>query len=185
MGSPFATPLHGWHMLVKLRILRGSLKDRRGKSAGMEIVLRLPRFLIGTAADCNLRCASRVISPHHCVIHIERDRVVIRDDSSGQGSFVNNAPIEGTACLFHNDRLRIGRLEFEVLIENSAPRQRIIRRRSPLVDRSLAARETVAQATDTVVAVSGQSLEAKPSQDSTNPRLFTSRSHGLAGPRKS
>jgi pSer/pThr/pTyr-binding forkhead associated (FHA) protein len=138
-------------MLLRLKIVRGSLRNRRGKVAGREIVVRPRQFTIGTAPDCDLRCPSLVISRHHCMIQRDADRIVVRDRGSRLGTFVNGARIDQSACLFHGDRLRVGRLEFEVILSGRAaasPVRRPAKSPSPM-DKS--GRETVHQATDTVV----------------------------------
>jgi len=103
-------------MVLKLRILRGKLLDPRGHSAGQEIVVRANRFLIGTAPNCHLRCASRLVGRYHCAVESEADRVVLHDGGNITGTYLNGGRLEGSACLFHGDRLRVGRLELEVVM---------------------------------------------------------------------
>src|SRR5688500_5144390 len=103
-------------MRFKLRVIEGSLKNPDGRSMGAEIPVPVRRFFIGTAPDCHMRCSGQSISPHHCMILVEDDRVVVRDDASHGGTFINGVRIDATACLFHGDRLRVGKLEFEVLM---------------------------------------------------------------------
>jgi predicted component of type VI protein secretion system len=66
-----------------------------------------------------MRCSGQSISPYHCMILIEADRVVVRDEASETGTFVNGVRIQPSACLFHGDRLRVGNLEFDVLMSTS------------------------------------------------------------------
>jgi predicted component of type VI protein secretion system len=54
------------------------------------------------------------------MILVEDDRIIVRDDASQGGTFVNDTRIETTACLFHGDRLRVGKLEFEAVISPSS-----------------------------------------------------------------
>ncbi|MGE0759716.1 MAG: FHA domain-containing protein [Pirellulaceae bacterium] len=151
-------------MFLTLRIVRGLLIDRRGKNPGREVIVRRRRFLIGTAPDCQLRCASRLVGRHHCAIDIESDRIVLRDGASPTGTLVNGARIAESVCLFHGDRVQVGRLELEVQVHVGRVAKRLRRkskrrprpadipvsrmRPQPLSD---AARETVIGASDTVV----------------------------------
>jgi pSer/pThr/pTyr-binding forkhead associated (FHA) protein len=108
-------------MLVKLVILHGKLQDRRGRKAKQELKIRPSLFVIGSASDCSMRCSSERISPHHCQLRREPNRVVLEDLASKTGTFGNGVRLEGPRPLKNGDRLQVGRLEFEVLIEDSSP----------------------------------------------------------------
>jgi pSer/pThr/pTyr-binding forkhead associated (FHA) protein len=107
-------------MRVKLRILHGKLQSKQGGSAGQEVDIRGPKFVIGSAEDCSMRCPSSAVSPHHCEIHVNPLEAVIRDLDSKTGVLVNDQRVEHEHALQAGDHLRIGRLEFEVLIEETA-----------------------------------------------------------------
>jgi predicted component of type VI protein secretion system len=92
-----------------------------GKSEGKTIPINLPQFLIGRDAQCQLRPASPLISKRHCVILVRNGKVYLRDFDSTNGSFVNDKPVKGQVELHHEDRLRIGPLNFGVRIEGGAP----------------------------------------------------------------
>lgn len=109
-------------MQLQLQVVRGTLQNRDGGTAGAKILIpRGRRFVIGTAPDCHMRCAGNSIDPHHCEIFVDRDRVILRDRGSRRGTFVNGTPVDGTVCLFHGDRLQIGRLQFEVCLVAAHP----------------------------------------------------------------
>ncbi len=108
-------------MLVKLIILHGQLQDRRSRNSKQDLEIRRPRFVIGSASDCGMCCRSNRISPHHCQLRLEPEKVVLQDLSSETGTYVNGRRIEHDCILQNGDRLRIGRLEFEVLIEDPSP----------------------------------------------------------------
>ena len=102
-------------MKVKLRVVQGLLQNRNGDDAGMVINIRRKRFVIGSAEDANMRCLSKLISPHHCEVAVEEeDRVTVRDLASETGTFLNDERLTDTQQLNHGDRLKIGRLEFQV-----------------------------------------------------------------------
>lgn len=107
-------------MKVKLKVLHGKLQSREGGSAGLEVPISKARFVIGTADDCHMRCPSKSISEHHCEIVIDGDQVLLRDLDSAGGTFLNDFRIEQERILQDGDRLRVGRLEFELAIEPAA-----------------------------------------------------------------
>lgn len=94
-------------MHVKLKVLRGG-------SAGKEIAVRVPQFLIGRAEECHIRANSDAISRRHCAITLENDDVRIRDLGSRNGTFVNGVKIDGAHRIQMGDQVRVGPLEFLV-----------------------------------------------------------------------
>lgn len=107
-------------MKVRLRILHGTLQDTHGHGAGLDVKVRGPRFVIGNAADCSMCCRSDSVLPHHCELLVEDDRVVIRKLSDRASTFVNGQSVERERVLKAGDHLRLGRLEFQVLIDKTA-----------------------------------------------------------------
>jgi pSer/pThr/pTyr-binding forkhead associated (FHA) protein len=99
-------------MQVKLRVLVG-------KSAGKEITVPVSRFMIGRGKDCHMRPKSDAISRNHCAILTSDDKVVIRDLNSRNGTHVNDEKIDGDCELKPGDKIRVGKLEFEVVIKES------------------------------------------------------------------
>lgn len=109
-------------MQFKLRVIDGHLQDSAGRRERQEIPIVGPRFVIGTAPDCHMRCSGQAIAPHHCIITVECDRVVLREANPTVPTFLNDAPIAQAACLFDGDRLRVGRLQFGVaMIRDGGP----------------------------------------------------------------
>jgi predicted component of type VI protein secretion system len=74
-----------------------------GKSAGREISVPGPQFLIGRDEECQLRPGSNLVS-----------RAVVRDFGSRNGTFVNDEPVRNERELKTGDHLKVGPLEFEV-----------------------------------------------------------------------
>jgi pSer/pThr/pTyr-binding forkhead associated (FHA) protein len=107
--------------MVKLIPLQGQLQDWRSNNSMSDVEIRRRRFLIGSGSDCAMCCRSDRISPHHCQLRLEPERVVLEDLASETGTFVNDRRVEHVCVLHEGDRLRIGRLEFEVLIEDLTP----------------------------------------------------------------
>jgi pSer/pThr/pTyr-binding forkhead associated (FHA) protein len=108
-------------MIVKLKILHGKLQSKRGGSAGSEVEIRGPKFVIGSAVDCSMRCPSSAVSPHHCEVSVDSRGVVIRNLDSETGVWVNDESLEDERLLKACDHLKIGHLEFEVLIDEPVP----------------------------------------------------------------
>jgi pSer/pThr/pTyr-binding forkhead associated (FHA) protein len=92
-----------------------------GKSKGQAIPINLPQFIIGRDPQCNLRPASAVISKRHCAVLIKDGKVFVRDFDSTNGTFVNDVPVTGETPLKDKDVLKIGPLEFRVVIEAKPP----------------------------------------------------------------
>lgn len=98
----------------------GLLVTTPGKQEGKVLEIKLPQFLIGRDAQCQLRPASPLISKRHCAI-LQRDgKAFIRDFDSTNGTFVNDEPVKGERELHHEDVLKIGPIEFKVTISQVA-----------------------------------------------------------------
>ncbi len=102
-------------MKVKLRIMQGQFQKADGSRAE-EIPIKRNMYFMGSDPSCNLRCPSRSVSPRHCAIMIDEGRVGVHDLNSETGVIVNDGEINGSHDLRNGDLLRIGSLEFEVLI---------------------------------------------------------------------
>jgi pSer/pThr/pTyr-binding forkhead associated (FHA) protein len=96
-----------------------SLKVLVGGNVGKEIPVPVPRFLIGRSDECHLRPKSDAISRNHCTILVHDDEVSIRDLNSRNGTYINDERISGDRVLAAGDKLKIGKLEFEVLIKHT------------------------------------------------------------------
>src|SRR5262245_36807921 len=99
-------------MHVLLKILQGS-------NAGKELKIPTPKCLIGRGDECHLKPQSEAISRRHCVIVTTENEVVVRDLHSRNGTYVNEERVAEEAVLLHGDILRVGPLQFEMLIEQS------------------------------------------------------------------
>ena len=102
-------------------MLQARLKVIGGKYDGQGIPLTSQKFLIGRESDCHLRTNSELISRHHCVFSVDEYAVRLRDLGSTNGTFVNGERVPGQVVLNPGDRIRIGRLEFELEIPVEAP----------------------------------------------------------------
>jgi len=100
-------------MLVQLKILHGS-------NTGKFIKIPAPKCVIGRGDDCHLRPQSDAVSRQHCAIITTENEVTVRDLNSRNGTFVNGERVGEEAVLLSGDVLRVGPLEFELQIEQSA-----------------------------------------------------------------
>lgn len=99
-------------MQVKLSVLAGT-------HAGKEIALKDEKFVVGRSEECQLRPKSESVSRRHCVFVQKDGRVMLADLKSRNGTYVNDVRLEPEKAkvLKSGDRIRIGQLDFEILIE--------------------------------------------------------------------
>ncbi len=102
-------------------MLRAELKVVGGKQHGSLIPLQTKKFLVGREQDCQLRPNSESVSRHHCVFTIDDFGVRLRDLGSTNGTFVNGKRVQGQVLLEPDDRILIGKLEFEIVIHDAVP----------------------------------------------------------------
>lgn len=108
-------------MKVKLRILHGTLQDTHGHRGVQEVRIRGPRFVIGRADDCSLCCRSDSVLPQHCEVLLDQQRAILRPLSDKAATYLNGQLVEYEQTLQAGDQLRIGRLDFEILIAEDSP----------------------------------------------------------------
>jgi predicted component of type VI protein secretion system len=96
------------------------LKVRSGSHEGKEIKVSSEKFLIGRSESCQLRPKSESVSRKHCIIVLKDNRVLIQDLKSRNGTYVNDKrlPTDKAKVLKGGDQLRIGKLDFELLVEH-------------------------------------------------------------------
>lgn len=99
-------------MQVRLKILHGS-------NAGKDVKIPSPKCVIGRGDDCHLKPQSDAVSRRHCVIITTENEVVVRDMNSRNGTFVNGERVAEESVLLNGDVLRVGPLEFELMIEQT------------------------------------------------------------------
>jgi pSer/pThr/pTyr-binding forkhead associated (FHA) protein len=92
-----------------------------GKSAGKAIPITLSQFIIGRDPQCHLRPASPMISKRHCAVLVKGGKVFIRDFDSTNGTFINNDQVKGEREIKNEDVLKVGPLEFKVVLEVATP----------------------------------------------------------------
>lgn len=96
------------------------LKVQSGSHEGKEISVSSEKFLVGRSESCQLRPKSESVSRKHCIIVLKDNRVLVQDLKSRNGTYVNDKrlPVDKAKVLNGGDILRIGKLQFEVVIEH-------------------------------------------------------------------
>jgi pSer/pThr/pTyr-binding forkhead associated (FHA) protein len=90
---------------------------------GRELPLDRPETLIGRAEGCHVVVNEGLVSRRHARILVERGRAYIEDLGSANGTFVNQARLNGRALLFPGDHVFVGTCEIEVLREDADDRE--------------------------------------------------------------
>ncbi|MDB4778219.1 FHA domain-containing protein [bacterium] len=97
------------------------LKVIGGKNDGREIKISVPKFIIGRGEDAHLRPSSDLVSRNHCAINIGSGKVTVEDMGSRNGTFVNGEQLEAVHLVQVGDTLRVGRLQFELIVDHAQP----------------------------------------------------------------
>jgi pSer/pThr/pTyr-binding forkhead associated (FHA) protein len=95
-----------------------NLKVIGGKNDGRVIRIAVPEFVIGRGEQAHLRPSSELISRMHCSIKIAEGQVTVEDMGSRNGTFINEKQLTGPYVAKVGDVLRVGRLQFEILIDH-------------------------------------------------------------------
>jgi pSer/pThr/pTyr-binding forkhead associated (FHA) protein len=104
--------------------MKTKLKVLNSKSAGKELPVAVDKFLIGRDAECQLRPGSDAIAMKHVQLTRRDGGFWAKDLGSETGTFVNGKQIAAETELKPGDKLRVGPLEFEVMIEYEVGGQR-------------------------------------------------------------
>jgi len=97
------------------------LKVIGGKNDGKEIPVQVAEFLIGRGEKAHLRPASDLVSRSHCTLSSRQGKAILVDHGSRNGTYLNGEAVKGETELKPGDRLRVGRLVFEVMIDIGQP----------------------------------------------------------------
>lgn len=100
------------------------LKVVGGKNDGREIKVAGPEFVIGRGEEAHLKPTSELVSRRHCAIRIDGNRVMVSDEGSRNGTFVNGNQINEPVAVRAGDTLRVGRLQLEIVIDVSQPSEK-------------------------------------------------------------
>src|SRR5262245_31168692 len=98
-----------------------SLVVAQGVHTGKVIPVTAADFVIGRDPQCQLRPASPAVSKQHCALNVRDGKVYVRDCGSTNGTFINGEQVAAEREVKSGDRLRVGPLEFDLMIDTSAP----------------------------------------------------------------
>ena len=96
-----------------------TLKVIGGKNDGRQIKIAVPRFIIGRGETAHLRPSSDLVSREHCEIVVGDGVVRISDLKSRNGTYINGLKLDGPHDVSSGDSLRVGRLQFEVIVDHA------------------------------------------------------------------
>jgi hypothetical protein len=89
--------------------------------AGLSFFLQLtghkPRLSIGRGPDCDITIPDRSVSDEHCLVEVTSKGVLVVDQESTNGTFINQERIEPRTpiTLANEDILTVGRYSFQLL----------------------------------------------------------------------
>lgn len=99
--------------------MRITLEFLGGQTTGFELPIRSDRFRIGRDSQCDLRPTSRQVSRNHCELVQRQGRAFLRDLNSTNGTYLNEAAVEGETPVRDGDAIRVGMLAFVLKISES------------------------------------------------------------------
>ena len=94
-----------------------------GPRRGSELPLHRPRVVIGRSIDADLVFQHETVSREHATISFRGGSFVVEDLGSSNGTLVNGDQV-AVRALVHGDRIKLGHVEFQVLIEVREPTPR-------------------------------------------------------------
>src|SRR5262245_27558138 len=93
------------------------LKVVRGKPRGHCLSFPVGEYMFGRGPECDVRPNSDLVSRQHCLLLIKEEIVTIRDLGSMNGTLVNDQLVTDARPLMHGDKVQIGPLVLEVLLD--------------------------------------------------------------------
>src|SRR6266403_1866732 len=97
------------------------IKVVRGQPNGHCLTFRNGAFMFGRGPECDVRPNSDLVSRQHCLLQVTDDAATIRDLGSRNGTLVNGQLVTGVRSLVDGDRLQVGPLVLQVLLEQDTP----------------------------------------------------------------
>ena len=96
------------------------LKVLQGKPHGHCMRFGPGEFVFGRGPECHIRPNSELISRQHCLLKVQLDgQISIRDLGSANGTLVNGARVLGEQPLQDGDRLQLGPVVLQVLMQSA------------------------------------------------------------------
>ncbi len=83
---------------------------------GKEFRLYEGRNKIGRADNCTVTVDDSSVSEEHALLYVKDNKVLLQDELSTNGTFVNGRKIEERVSLNDNDKVRFGNIGFKIKI---------------------------------------------------------------------
>ena len=119
-------------MLAELYVLTG-----REAGKGITASPGVPTIFVGRAATNHIRVRDPQASRVHCRVDVTADGLVLHDNNSGNGTYVNGERVDGRRRLADHDEIQLGETRIRILIESPEERARWDRGGSPSEPSSL------------------------------------------------
>src|SRR2546422_5781183 len=97
-------------MTLRVRLIERDPKAEQTR----EVTVNQAEFLIGRAADCDLRLRLSDVSRHHCLIRVGPNEAALVDLGSSNGTYLNGHRVLSQAPLHSGDEIRLGECRFLV-----------------------------------------------------------------------
>lgn len=95
---------------IKFRILQG-------KPEGKNLVFPCGEYYFGRGMECQIRPNSDLISRQHCLLRVTSEGAFLRDLGSRNGTLINGVLVTRERRLEDGDKVQLGPMVFEVLID--------------------------------------------------------------------
>lgn len=121
MAPPRKSGRRGSSVQSRLSLIHLEIDSGPGRGERMEILEG--QTTIGRADDCNFQIDSDAASRLHATVFREGDTVVIRDENSHNGTFVNEVEIDEDTQLLAGDKIQVGDSVLCLVINGSRKRE--------------------------------------------------------------
>ena len=92
-----------------------------GPMKGKVVPITVREFTIGRDPSCQLKPGSDAVAAKHCMIRVALPDITVEDLGSTTGTMVNGQKIAAKTVLKGGEKLSVGPLHFQVVVERPAP----------------------------------------------------------------
>jgi FHA domain len=113
-GDPGTDPTWAWRTPPRLIV------TSKGDLHGRQVPLTGDVLTIGRSEDNHLRLDDPYVSRHHALVRARGNMVLVEDNGSSAGVYVNGRRIDRPTSLQPGDVVRLGRLDLQFLADQAA-----------------------------------------------------------------
>ena len=113
-GDPGTDPTWAWRTPPRLIV------TSKGDLYGRQVPLTGDVLTIGRSEDNHLRLDDPYVSRHHALVRAKGNVVLVEDNGSSAGVYVNGRRIDRPTSLQPGDVVRLGRLDLQLLADDAA-----------------------------------------------------------------